>query len=117
MNKIFVVGIGPGGREQMTGQALAALDEAQVLCGYTKYIELVRPLYPDKEVCQTPMTRELERCRMALELARSGKTVAMVCSGDAGVYGMAGPLLELAREKGLRVYRGWKGWQGKESGV
>lgn len=98
MNKIFVVGIGPGGREQMTGQALAALDEAQVLCGYTKYIELVRPLYPDKEVCQTPMTRELERCRMALELARSGKTVAMVCSGDAGVYGMAGPLLELARD-------------------
>ena len=73
MNKIFVVGIGPGGREQMTGQALAALDEAQVLCGYTKYIELVRPLYPDKEVCQTPMTRELERCRMALELARSGR--------------------------------------------
>ena len=98
MNKIFVVGIGPGGREQMTRQALAALDEAQVLCGYTKYIELVRPLYPDKEVCQTPMTRELERCRMALELARSGKTVAMVCSGDAGVYGMAGPLLELARD-------------------
>lgn len=98
MNKIFVVGIGPGGREQMTGQALAALDEAQVLCGYTKYIELVRPLYPDKEVCQTPMTRELERCRIALERAEAGETTAMICSGDAGVYGMAGPILQMAEE-------------------
>ena len=70
MNKIFVVGIGPGGREQMTGQALAALDEAQVLCGYTKYIELVRPLYPDKEVCQTPLTRE-----KAAEMLQSAKEV------------------------------------------
>ena len=98
MNKVYVVGIGPGGAEQMTPQARAAMDRAEVLCGYTVYIELVRSLYPGKEVFTTPMTREWERCRRCLELAQSGRTVAMLCSGDAGVYGMAGPLLQLCPE-------------------
>ena len=98
MNKVYVVGVGPGGAEFMTAQARAALEQAGVLCGYTTYIELVRGLYPDKETCAPPMRQELERCRRTLETARSGKTVALVCSGDAGVYGMAGPLLELAPE-------------------
>lgn len=96
MNNIFVVGLGPGGPEYMTAQARAALDAADVLCGYTVYIELIRPLYPQKRTYTTPMTRELDRCRWALETASGGQTVALVCSGDAGVYGMAGPLLELA---------------------
>lgn len=73
----------------MTAQAQTALQAADVLCGYTVYIDLVRPLYPDKEVYATGMTRELDRCRWALETAKRGKTVALVCSGDAGVYGMA----------------------------
>lgn len=98
MNKVYVVGLGPGGAEQITPQAREAMDRAEVLCGYTVYIGLVRPLYPDKEVFTTPMTREQERCRRAMETARSGRTVAMLCSGDAGVYGMAGPLLQLAPE-------------------
>lgn len=98
MNKVYVVGIGPGGAEFMTAQARAALEEADVLCGYTVYLELVKDLYPDKETCATPMRQELERCRRALEAAQSGRTVALLCSGDAGVYGMAGPLLELAPE-------------------
>lgn len=98
MNKVYVVGIGPGGAEQMTPQARAAMDRAEVLCGYTVYIDLVRSLYPGKEVFTTPMTREWERCRRCLELAQSGRTVAMLCSGDAGVYGMAGPLLQLGPE-------------------
>lgn len=98
MNNIFVVGLGPGGPEYMTAQARAALDAADVLCGYTVYIELIRPLYPQKRTYTTPMTRELDRCRWALETASGGQTVALVCSGDAGVYGMAGPLLELAVE-------------------
>ena len=80
----------------MIAQAQTALQAADVLCGYTVYIDLVRPLYPDKEVYATGMTRELDRCRWALETAKGGKTVALVCSGDAGVYGMASPLLELA---------------------
>lgn len=98
MNKVYVVGIGPGGAEQITPQARAALDRAEVLCGYTVYISLIRSLYPDKEIFTTPMTRERERCRQAMEIARSGRTAAMLCSGDAGVYGMAGPLLQLCPE-------------------
>lgn len=67
-----------------------------MLCGYTVYLDLVRPYYPEKEYYATGMTKELDRCRWALETAQSGKTVALICSGDAGVYGMASPLLELA---------------------
>mgnify|MGYP002334127007 CR=1 FL=1 len=93
---VYVVGLGPGGAQYLTAQAQTALQAADVLCGYTVYIDLVRPLYPDKEVYATGMTRELARCRWALETAKGGKTVALVCSGDAGVYGMASPLLELA---------------------
>ena len=69
-----------------------------MLCGYTVYIDLVRPLYPEKECYTTGMTREIDRCRWALDTARAGRDVALVCSGDAGVYGMASPLLELAEE-------------------
>lgn len=98
MRKVYVVGIGPGGPELITPQARAAMDCADVLCGYTVYIDLVRQLYPDKEAFTTPMTREQERCRWALEAAQAGRTVAVLCSGDAGVYGMASPLLELTAE-------------------
>ena len=93
--RIYLVGLGPGGREQMTQQAYAALADADVLCGYTGYVDLVRGWFPEKETYTTPMTQELARCRWALETAREGKSVAMLCSGDAGVYGMAGPLLQL----------------------
>ena len=96
-NLVYVVGLGPGNARFLTAQAQAALQAAEVLCGYTVYIDLVRPLYPDKEVYTTGMTKEIDRCRWALETAQSGKTVALVCSGDAGVYGMASPLLELAQ--------------------
>ena len=93
---VSVVGLGPGNAQFLTAQAQAALQNADVLCGYTVYIDLVRPHYPEKEVYTTGMTREIDRCRWALETAQFGKAVALVCSGDAGVYGMASPLLELA---------------------
>ena len=93
---VYVVGLGPGDARYLTAQAQTALQAADVLCGYTVYIDLVRPLYPDKEVYTTGMTKEIDRCRWALEKASTGKQVALVCSGDAGVYGMASPLLELA---------------------
>ena len=96
MQTLWAVGIGPGGAEFLTGQAREALDRAEVLCGYTVYVELVAPLFPGKETYATPMKQELERCRWALEKAQSGKEVAFLCSGDAGVYGMAGLLLQLA---------------------
>ena len=97
MGKIYVVGLGPGGRRGMTFAAAAALEQADILCGYKTYIELVRADYPDKPVLRTPMTKEAERCRLALAAAAEGKTVALVCSGDAGVYGMAGLVYEMAQ--------------------
>ena len=96
MNVLYVVGLGPGGSRWMTWEARAALEQAEVLCGYTVYLDLIRGEFPDKEYFSTPMTQEIERCRAALERARSGRTTALVCSGDAGVYGMAGPVLERA---------------------
>lgn len=98
MKKIYIVGIGPGGAAGMTAQAQKALQSSEILCGYTEYIRLVSPLFPQKETLATGMMREVERCRMALDGAAEGKTVAMVCSGDAGVYGMASPVLELAAQ-------------------
>ena len=98
MSKIYVVGIGPGGEAYTTPQARAAMEQSDVLCGYTVYIDLVKEQYPGKELYTTPMTKELERCRWALEQAAGGRTVSLLCSGDAGVYGMAGPLLQLSEQ-------------------
>lgn len=98
MNKIYAVGIGPGDYRHMTEQAREALETSQVIVGYTVYVDLVREHFPGKEFLTTPMRREEARCRMAFEEAEKGKTVSMICSGDAGVYGMAGLLLELGRE-------------------
>ena len=94
MAKLYVIGLGPGDEAHLTSAARRALDEAALICGYTLYAELLRPLYPEKEYYTTGMTGELERCRYCLERAAAGQTVALVCSGDAGVYGMAGPVLE-----------------------
>lgn len=100
MNKVIAVGIGPGDREFFTEEAMQALQNADVIVGYTVYVDLVRELFPDKEMFSTPMMQEIERCRWAIEKAREGKNVAMVCSGDAGIYGMAGLLFELADQYG-----------------
>lgn len=90
------VGLGPGGAADMTLRARMALEDAQVIVGYATYIDLVRQEFPDKEFHSTGMRGEVERCRWALERAAAGDEVAMVCSGDPGVYGMAGLLMELA---------------------
>ena len=104
MTKLYVVGIGPGAQEGMTFQAFSVLQKSEVLVGYPLYLDLVRPLFPDKEYLETPMRREAERCRMAMDCARSGKETALVCSGDAGVYGLASLALELsAQEEGIEV--------------
>lgn len=95
---LYVVGMGPGERKQMTGQALEVMEQCQVIAGYTVYVDLVRGLFPQKEFLTTAMTREEERCRRAFECCLEGKNTAMICSGDAGVYGMAGLILELAEQ-------------------
>ena len=101
---LYVVGMGPGEKKQMTGQALEVMGRCQVIAGYTVYVDLVRGLFPQKEFLTTAMTREEERCRKAFECCMEGKNTAMICSGDAGVYGMAGLILELAQQyPGVRV--------------
>ena len=103
MGELFVVGIGPGAADEMTLRAADTLRLAEVIAGYQGYIDLIRPLYPDKEYIATPMRGEEERCRLLISEALNGKNAAMVCSGDAGVYGMAGLLCEMAEGTGLRV--------------
>ncbi len=95
MNKIYVVGIGPGAYEKMTIEACETLKNCDVIIGYTVYVDLVKEHFPGKTFLTTPMRKEKERCVMAFEEAAKGQTVAMICSGDAGVYGMAGLMYEV----------------------
>ena len=98
MKKVTVIGLGPGGGADLTGRARAALEGCDLIVGYTAYIELVKLDFPEKEVLSTGMRREVDRCRAAVEAALTGKDVAVVCSGDSGVYGMAGLIYEVAQE-------------------
>ncbi|QSX08819.1 precorrin-3B C(17)-methyltransferase [Alkalibacter rhizosphaerae] len=105
MYKINVIGIGPGFEENMTGQAIQAIKDSQVVVGYKTYMELIRPLTVGKEIVENGMTREVERCKKAIELAMKNKVVSVVSSGDPGVYGMAGLILEiLAKEHDLSKF-------------
>ena len=95
MSKIYVIGIGPGAYDQMTGKAIRAMNESDAIIGYTVYVDLVKEYFPGKEFMTTPMKKEVDRCVLAFEEAKKGKTVSMICSGDAGVYGMAGLMYEV----------------------
>lgn len=97
--KIYVVGIGPGGSDYMTPQAREAIERSDVVVGYTVYVELVKDLCEGKTVRDTAMKKEVDRCKIALDYALRGKKVAFVCSGDAGVYGMAGVMAEVAEDR------------------
>ena len=103
LTKLYVIGIGPGAEEMMTVKALNALKDSQVIAGYGVYVDLIRPLFPDREYIVTPMRQEAERCRMAIDSALAGKTTAVISSGDAGVYGMAGLICELAAGKDIDI--------------
>ncbi|MBE5808843.1 MAG: precorrin-3B C(17)-methyltransferase [Clostridiales bacterium] len=94
--KLSVVGIGPGAPDQITPQALAVLSDAEVIVGYIKYVDMIRALFPHAEYRTTGMRGEEERCRIALSCAREGRRTAIVCSGDAGVYGLASLVLTMA---------------------
>lgn len=94
---IQVVGIGPGDYEDMTVRAIHALNECDVIVGYTVYVELIRKHFPEKVFLTTAMKQEVQRVQMAYEEAEKGKKVAFICSGDAGVYGMAGLILGMQK--------------------
>ena len=98
MSKIYVTGLGPGAADQMTIRARKVLEKCPVIIGYTVYIDLIREQFPDKTFLSTPMRKEADRCRMAFAEAQKGQDVAMVCSGDAGVYGMAGLICEVGKD-------------------
>ena len=98
MSKIYVTGLGPGAADQMTIRARKMLERCPVIIGYTVYIDLIRDEFPDKTYLSTPMRKEADRCRMAFAEAEKGQDVAMVCSGDAGIYGMAGLICEIGRD-------------------
>ena len=101
MGKIYVVGIGPGCSRMMTEQAKEALRRCDVIVGYRTYVDLVREEFSGKVFYESAMRQETERCLKCIELASEGKTVALICSGDAGIYGMASPLLEMAEREGF----------------
>ena len=96
--KIYVVGIGAGSADGMTYEARKVLENADVIVGYTVYADLVKKLLPDKEYFTSAMKQERERCEKAVEMAAQGRKVAVICSGDAGVYGMASLVYEVAAE-------------------
>jgi precorrin-3B C17-methyltransferase len=98
--KIYVVGFGPGSHDHLTFRAKEAISEAEIVIGYTTYIELVRDLIDGKEVIQTSMQEEVSRAKKTVDLAEQGKIIAIVSSGDAGIYGMAGLIYEVLHERG-----------------
>ena len=89
--------------EHMTFKAAQVIQDADVVTGYTTYVNMLKPIFPDKEYKATGMMKEVERCRMAIEDAMSGKDVAIVSSGDSGIYGMAGIVYQLADEMGADI--------------
>ena len=94
--KIYVVGIGPGKKADMTFRAYEAMEKSDIIIGYKTYMDLIKEYYPGKEMKNSQMTKEVDRCIDVLKLAKEGKNVALISSGDAGVYGMAGIMLEIA---------------------
>ena len=101
--RLHVVGFGPGGKEHMTFKAAETIQNADIVTGYTAYVNMMKPIFPDKEYKATGMMKEVDRCRMAIEDAMSGKDVAMISSGDSGIYGMAGIIYQLADEMGADI--------------
>lgn len=102
-NRVYVVGFGPGKKEYMTIEAASVIENADLIVGYTTYVNLLKEEFPEKEYLTTPMRKEVERCRIAVEKAMEGNTVAMVSSGDSGIYGMAGVVMEVAEEMNADV--------------
>ncbi|MCX7923581.1 MAG: precorrin-3B C(17)-methyltransferase [Clostridia bacterium] len=103
MGKIFVVGIGPGGMEDMTPRAKNAIENSDIIIGYSTYIDLIKDCFQGKQFISSGMTREVERCTLVLEKALEGNTISLVSSGDSGIYGMAGIMLEIANKSQEKV--------------
>ena len=98
--KLYIVGVGPGHHDHMTFRAKQVIEESDTIVGYTTYVNLVENLIPGKDVYRYAMTQEVERAQQCIDLAKEGKTVSLVSSGDPGIYGMAGLIYETLAESG-----------------
>lgn len=96
MGKIYVVGLGPGNKENMTFRAYDVLKNSDIIIGYKTYVDLIEGMFPDKKIIKSYMKKEVARCEETLKLALEGNVISLISSGDAGVYGMAGLMLEIA---------------------
>lgn len=105
MGKLYVIGIGPGGLDHMSKRALDCINESDIIVGYNKYIEFLQPILGDKQIHQTGMTKEIDRCAEALRLSKD-HTVSLISTGDAGVYGMAGLALALRTDEEIEIIPG-----------
>lgn len=103
MAKLYVVGIGPGGREHMTLKAIDTIKKSELIVGYKGYMDYISDLIEGKEVFSTGMKGEIERCKFAIESVKNGKNTSIISTGDAGLYGMAGPILELSQDQNIEV--------------
>lgn len=101
--KIYVVGIGPGNMEDISVRAYKILKSVDIIAGYITYVDLVKDKFKEKEFYVSGMKKEIDRCEKVLELAKKGKSVALISSGDAGIYGMAGIMIEVALGSGIDV--------------
>ena len=101
--RLYIVSLGPGSEDHLTPAAQRALDESHLVVGYRTYVDLIKPILGNQEVVATGMRQELERVRLALDRALAGETVSLVSSGDAGIYGMAGLVLEMCRAKEISL--------------
>ena len=106
MGKLYVIGIGPGGLEHMTLRAKEAIEESNIIVGYNKYIDMINPLVEDKELFSTGMRGEESRCRKALELSKENNIVALISTGDSGIYGMAGLILQMKENENVEIIPG-----------
>lgn len=104
--KVFVVGIGPGLEDHMTNAAKIAIESSDIIVGYSVYLDIIKDIIKGKEIDSSGMKKETDRCSRALEYAKEGKTVAVVSSGDPGVYGMAGLVLELSKDIEVEIVPG-----------
>lgn len=105
LGKLYVIGIGPGGLEHMTIRAMEAIKESEIVVGYNKYIDMIKPLLQEKEIFSTGMKGEEERCKKALELCKD-KVVSVISTGDSGIYGMAGLVLQMRLDEDVEVIPG-----------
>ena len=106
MGKLYVIGIGPGGLEHMTLRAKEAIEESNIVVGYNKYIDMIKPLVENKELFSTGMRGEEARGRKALELSKEDNTVALISTGDSGIYGMAGLILQMQKDENVEIITG-----------